>query len=229
MRFAYLPPRLAREANEPHSFACSRQAAGQLGIDVERIACDAYTVTGRKWLRGPRGTGFLFVQPEAPISPLYVDLASANLTFSSDGVPNGVEVRRDARRFELWERSVAAVLGLCNALKEYTELDKNDRFSTMRVAARSLRNCVARRAEFQLLGEVDSPSSIVGFYLRDPTKELKLVERFASAELQITAIGDWLCPMHFPRNGAKLIFRLAPHYYTSDETVRLAIDTIEGF
>ena len=205
------------------------QAAGQLGIDVERIGCDAYTGTGRKWLRGPRGTGFLFVKPEAPISPLYVDLASANLTFSSDGAPNGVEVRQDAQRFELWERSVATVLGLRNALKEYSELDKNEPFVTMRAAARSIRNCVAQRAEFQLLGEVDSESSIAGFYLRDPSKESELVERFASVELQITAMGDWDCPMHFPRNGAKVIFRLAPHYYTSDETVRLAINTIEGF
>lgn len=206
------------------------QSVGQIAIDVQAIGCHAYTGTGRKWLRGPRGTGFLYVKSDAPISPLYVDLASADLTFADDNkTPNGVNIRQDACRFELWERSVAGVLGLGVAIQEYLELDKMVAFSRMQNSSRMLRESVAQRADLHLLGEVCSPSSVVGFYLLDPSKEAGLRERFASEGVQISTMGDWDCPLHFPRNGAKSIFRLSAHYYTPDATIELAKKIIDQF
>jgi selenocysteine lyase/cysteine desulfurase len=205
------------------------QAAGQMDIDVARIGCHAYTATGRKWLRGPRGTGFLYVKEDASISPLYVDLASADLAFSKNGTPVGVTIRDDARRFELWERSVASVIGLEVALGEYSTLDKDTAHATMRTASHALRQCITERADLQLLGKVGSDSSIVGFYLLDPTKEEALRQAFETAGVQVSIMGDWDCPLHFPRNGVKGIFRLSPHYYTNRETIDLAIKTIQQF
>ena len=205
------------------------QSAGQMEIDVQRIGCHAYTGTGRKWLRGPRGTGFLYVRADAPISPLYVDLSSADLVFDGEGNPAGLDVRKDARRFELWERSVATLLGLQNALKEYQALDKHQAWSRMRKSSRVLRDSVASHPGLNLLGEVDSVSSIAGFYLNDPTREQALRDSFDSAGVMISTMSDWDCPMHFPKNGVKSIFRLAPHYYTSDQTVNLAAKVINEF
>ena len=95
------------------------QSAGQLPVDVDAIGCDALVATGRKFLRGPRGTGFLYVrrahldglEPEAP------DLRGAEWTG-----PNSYELRADARRFEQWERSFANVLGLGAAVDLVLEL-----------------------------------------------------------------------------------------------------------
>ncbi len=85
------------------------QSVGQIAIDVGAIGCSFLSTTGRKWLRGPRATGFLYVAPEwiERIEPRTVDLRAVEWT-SVDTYT----LRPDARRFEQWERSWAAYLGL---------------------------------------------------------------------------------------------------------------------
>ena len=85
------------------------QSAGQLDLDVQAIGCDLLSATGRKYLRGPRGSGFLYVRKERleEIEPPVLDLHSAHWV-----APERYEMRPDARRFENWEFNYAAVLGL---------------------------------------------------------------------------------------------------------------------
>ena len=85
------------------------QSVGQLPTDVEELGCDLLAATGRKFLRAPRGTGFLYVRPTMldRMSPPFTDAGSADW-LSADTY----EVRPGARRFELFERNVAATLGL---------------------------------------------------------------------------------------------------------------------
>lgn len=89
------------------------QSVGQLPVDVEAIGCDVLCATGRKFLRGPRGTGFLWISDRAleVVEPPVLDLFGAS--WETD---RGYEVRGDARRFELWEVGVAAKLGLVTAI-----------------------------------------------------------------------------------------------------------------
>ena len=84
------------------------QAVGHVPIDVEAIGCDVLSATGRKYLRGPRGTGFLYVGPRAfeRLEPPFLDLHAAAWTG-----PRSYELRDDARRFENWETNHAARCG----------------------------------------------------------------------------------------------------------------------
>ncbi len=105
--------RLTRAAGVPYLLdAC--QAVGQMPVDVDAIGCDMLTATGRKFLRAPRGTGFLYVRQAlldrtepGPLEPAFLDLLGAEWV-----APDRYELRPDARRFESWEANLAAHAGL---------------------------------------------------------------------------------------------------------------------
>jgi selenocysteine lyase/cysteine desulfurase len=104
---------LARQAGIPFLLDAT-QSAGQMHLDVDALGCDMLCSTGRKYLRGPRGTGFLYVRGAmlAQMEPPMLDLHAA--TWVSQGK---FEVRSDARKFETWESSAATRLGLGVAIE----------------------------------------------------------------------------------------------------------------
>jgi len=90
------------------------QSVGQVPVDVKEIDCDMLAVTGRKYLRAPRGTGFLYVrkQVQDKLKVSFID------GFSTKSInQEGFELRGDARRFELYEKNRALTLGLCKAVE----------------------------------------------------------------------------------------------------------------
>ena len=111
--------RVAKEHGIPYLLdAC--QSVGQLPIDVEAIGCDFLTAAGRKYLRGPRGAGFLYVADRRldELEPVVID---------GHGAPwvgrDRFELRADARRFEVWEQNFAGKAGLAAAARYAAEAE----------------------------------------------------------------------------------------------------------
>jgi cysteine desulfurase / selenocysteine lyase len=104
---------LARRAAIPFLLdAC--QSTGQMDLDVNALGCDMLCATGRKYLRGPRGTGFLYVRSSmlAQMEPPLLDLRAATWV-----AQDRFEVRGDAKKFETWESAAATRLGLGVAIE----------------------------------------------------------------------------------------------------------------
>ena len=109
---------LTRAAGVPYLLdAC--QAVGQRSIDVDELGCDFLSATGRKFLRGPRGTGFLYARRSIldRVTPSEPDHHGADWV-----ALDRYEFVDGARRFERWEHSVAGWLGLGAAVDVSLEL-----------------------------------------------------------------------------------------------------------
>jgi selenocysteine lyase/cysteine desulfurase len=99
------------------------QACGQMPVDVRRLKCHFLAATGRKFLRGPRGTGFLYVSSEALSEPgLLSEPASLDHTAASWVTPDRYEVHPSAQRYEQWEMNIAGFVGLNTALEYYLDV-----------------------------------------------------------------------------------------------------------
>jgi len=127
--------RVARDAGVPYLLdAC--QSVGQMPIDVEAIGCDFLSTTGRKFLRAPRGTGFLYVRADRleAIEPPVVEVGSAAWT-SRDGYT----YKPGARRFETWEAAHALRLGLGRAIDDALALGLDAIWARVSMLADALR------------------------------------------------------------------------------------------
>lgn len=210
--------KLAEEAGVPFLVdAC--QSAGQIDIDVNALRCDALSGTGRKYLRGPRGTGFLYVHPRlrAAVEPSRLDLHSAEWT-----APGEYRVREDARRFESWESDVAARLGLGAAVDYALSLGLPAIERRVTALAARLRSLLADVPGVTVVDRGVRRSGIVAFGKDGvPAADAKARLRAAGITTSV-ALAEHNQYDMVPR-GIPDVVRASVHYYNTDEELaRLA-------
>lgn len=204
--------RLARAAGALYLLdAC--QSVGQLAVDVGRIGCDLLSATGRKFLRGPRGTGFLYVRRSAldRLDPPTLDVRGADWTG-----PDSYEPRDDARRFESWERFVAGQLGL-GAAADYTMavgLDAIERRVTELGAL--LRSALAEIPGVTVQDRGRHRSGIVTFTHRE-REAAWIVAALADAGINVRLSQQTYRYDEGARPPARV--RSSVHYYNTDEEI----------
>ncbi len=203
---------LCRSAGVPYLLdAC--QSLGQLPVDVEEIGCDALAATGRKFLRAPRGTGFLYVRrglAEA-IEPIGLDYHSADWT-----APDRYELRAGARRFEQFETSQAAKLGLGVALDYLLELGIDAVAERIGLLAAGLRTRLGALARVELTDTGHVRSGIVTCRVDGADHgALKAILRSRGFNISVAAAPSALLDMG--ARGLDTLLRASVHYYNTDD------------
>jgi selenocysteine lyase/cysteine desulfurase len=199
------------------------QAVGQLPIDVRDLNCDFLTGTGRKFLRGPRGTGFLYVSDGAlsrGLAPLYVDMRGAD--WSTAG---RYELRPDARRFENWEFPWALVLGLGEAAWYAREVGVEvARARSWRLAAR-LRASLAELEGVRVLDRGSELCAIVTAELHT-TDPVAAVAALREQGINTSSVDRTSAVLDMDAKGVRTALRLSPHYFNTEEEIRATVAAI---
>jgi selenocysteine lyase/cysteine desulfurase len=211
------------EASEVPYLVDGCQAVGQMQIDVARLKCDFLAATARKFLRGPRGLGFLYVSNrvlEAGTHPLLVDMHGATWT-----APDSFLLTPDARRFEYWEFSYALVLGLGAAARYAMEVG----IETAQARAWDLANYArARLAELPGVRVLDRGSKLCAIATATVegrrAEELKLDLRARGINLSSPEREDAVIDMD--EKGANSALRVSPHYYNTREEINTAVEAL---
>ena len=204
------------------------QSIGQMNVDVKEIGCDALMTSGRKWLRGPRGTGIMYVSKTSPLKPLFLDLSTSDLQFDKNNAINGLLTRTDAKRFELWEKPISAQLGLSVAIENYLKKDTNLLNQQSLDKALKIREAVFNNPKYHPIGTLNAKTSITGFYFNNNETLEKFKECMADNDFELSYMSDWDFPLTFPK-GVKKIVRIAPSYFTSDANVDELLKLLKNF
>ena len=210
--------KVARSHGIPY-FLDAAQAAGQIPIDVERIGCDILSAAGRKALRGPRGTGLLYVRRGflPRLTPAFVDRYSAPL--DAQGTPR---LREDASRFESAERSVALHCGLANALREALALGVPGIRAQIDHLATRLRERLSEIASLALLDDGAERSGLVAFNAIGHDAPW-LQRELAAQGISIGIVGAAYTPLDMQARGLDQVARASVSYLTTEAEIdRLA-------
>ena len=206
--------RIARAAGIPYLLdAC--QAVGQMPVDVEALGCDMLSATGRKFLRGPRGTGFVYVRRALMLNlePPMIDHFAAPWT-----ADDAYTLRPDARRFETWENNYAARLGLGAAVDYARAVGLPAIEARCRLLAGRLRQGLGAMDHITLLDLGRDPSAIVSFQVAGRNARQVL----DAAEAEAIVIGASLpnsTRLDSEARNLPVILRASPHYFNTEAEV----------
>lgn len=200
------------------------QSAGQLPLDVNQLNCDFLSATGRKFLRGPRGTGLLYVSDHAlnqGLAPLFIDLRGATWT-----EPGKYELSRKARRFEQWEMPYALMMGLKEAIGYANQVGLENIARKNSALSNLLRKELAGLKGVQVYDRGSHKASIITFKkenltIQDHVHMLQENNVFFSVTSRDSAIYD------YTEKGVEQLIRLSPHYFNTEEEISDLAEIIE--
>jgi cysteine desulfurase / selenocysteine lyase len=215
--------RVAREAGVLYMVdAC--QSVGQVPVDVQEIGCDFLAATSRKYLRGPRGTGFLYVNREVipALDPVMLDLHAATWV-----APDRYEIRNDARRFENWETNFAGKVGLGVACDYAMDVG-------IEAGSERLRNLAAMfRSEIESIpgGQTHDLGLVKGgivTFTVDGLDPDDIVAAWADRKINANTSSVRSTRFDMEQRGIEKMVRASVHYYNTEEEIEKAVGIVKG-
>jgi cysteine desulfurase / selenocysteine lyase len=215
--------RVTRAAGVPLLLdAC--QSAGQLPLDVEAIGCDILTGTGRKFLRGPRGTGFLWVRRGLieQLEPPLLDMHAAE--WLPDG---GYRIRDDARRFENWESYYAGKIGLGVAVDYALDLGLDAIWARIQELAGRLRDELREVRGVTLLDRGAVLGASVVFTV-DGHEPEAVRRSLAARGVNVSVMERESAQLDFGARGIERAVRSSVHYYNDESDLRRLVEGVRS-
>jgi cysteine desulfurase / selenocysteine lyase len=215
--------RLCRDAGVA-TFVDGCQSVGQLPVDVGEIGCDVLTATGRKWLRGPRGTGLVFVRSGFAdrLHPIGIDGRSA--TWDGD---DHYRLADGAQRFVAFESPVAVRLGLGTALDHALSLGMDAVAGRVGALAEGLRRELGALDGVAVHDGGRARCGIVTFTV-DGATTTEVAGRAHAAGVNVSVTDRPAARLDLGGARPDGIVRASPHYYNTVEELDRLVEVVAG-
>jgi len=192
-------------------------SAGQIPLNVKEIGCDMLAVTGRKYLRAPRGTGFLFVrkQVQDKLNTLFMD------GFSAPSVSlDNFQLRNDARRFELYEKNRAITLGLGKAVEYALNIGVDRIWERVQYLANLLRKQLAGIEGLTVHDFGDQQCGIVTFSAKG-LESTFVKNKLADKNINVSVGKAISTLIYMDKNNLQNNVRASVHYYNTEAEIQV--------
>jgi cysteine desulfurase/selenocysteine lyase len=200
------------------------QSVGQMPIDVEQIGCDILSATGRKYLRGPRGTGFLYVRNTVleRLEPPFLDMDAAIWT-----AKDRYEMQPGMRRFETFEANFAARIGLGVAIDYALQWDMTTIWRRIKTLAYTLRTRLSTLPGVIVRDRGATQGGIVTFTVEDKDPQ-DIKAALSQQHINVTVTPRRATLLDMDARGLESMVRASVHYYNSEEEIERFCKAIES-
>lgn len=199
------------------------QSAGQMDLDVSSIGCDFLTATMRKYMRGPRGAGFLFASDRvlnAGLELLLPDMHGADWTGTDEYI-----AAKTAKRFEYWEMPIALLLGSKVAVDYALEVGLGFAETRISQLAQLTRQLLAEVPEVRVLDKGEQLCGIVTAYANHWESKV-LMEKLHNANINGRISTRAAAQIDFSQKGVEWALRVSPHYYNTEEEIHCLAEVL---
>lgn len=202
------------------------QSLGQMDVNAVKTGADFISGTFRKFLRGPRGAGLLYVSDKAldmGSEPLFPDLHGANWVDE-----HRYKIRTDAKRFEDWEKAYALMMGSSKALAYLLSLGIGNIEQRNKILVHRLRAGLAEIPSVNLLDKGQHQGSIVTFQLKG-LAESSAKQYFKDKGINVYTISKSAAAIDFAEKGIDWVVRVSSHYYNTEKEIDLLLEAVKCF
>lgn len=200
------------------------QSVGQMKLDVEALHCDFLSVTNRKFLRGPRGTGMLYISDkalQAGLEPLFLDMRGA------EWIEKDVyKQREDAMRFEDWEFAYALVLGTKTAIEYFLRIGEDRVWQRVKELSSRLRSQLTGINKVRVLDRGPEVGGLVTFAVEggDP---VHLVQELLKRKINVVPSYRKFAVIDFDEKKVDWALRASPHYFNTTDELDQFIEAVK--
>ncbi len=200
------------------------QSAGQKELDVTKLNCDFLSVTSRKFLRGPRGAGFLYISDRAldlGLEPLFIDMRGADWVAENTYIQ-----RKDATRFEDWEFAYALLLGTKVCIEYCLNIGVDRIWEQTQYLANYTRKKLEKIIEVRLLDEGPELCSLITFTIPGLEAESIKADLLKEKVNVVTSYRNFAV-IDFDHKGVQWAIRVSPHYYNLESEIDFFVEQLK--
>ncbi|MGY3212005.1 aminotransferase class V-fold PLP-dependent enzyme [Mucilaginibacter sp. HD30] len=201
------------------------QSAGQMKLDVEALRCDFLSITCRKFLRGPRGTGALYISDKAlnaGLEPMFIDMRGAEWKNKDE-----YQQQPTAIRYEDWEFAYSTVLGTASAIEYCLNIGVDRICQQVKLLSGRLREQLAQLEKVRVLDKGPELGGLVTFHVQGADPKL-MVSELLKNKINVVPSYRAFGIIDFDEKGVDWAIRASPHYYNTLDELDIFIGNIKN-